>query len=102
GADGWARRWLRRGQLGRLPAAVWLLGSLCFASFMCEGAAADWAGVHLRDNLGAVAGLTALGYAAFSGAMTTGRLLVDRVAGAVGGLPVLRYGGALATTGLLA
>ena len=86
----------------RLPAAVWVLGGLCFGSFMCEGAAADWAGVHLRDTLGATAGLAAFGYAAFAGAMTTGRLLVDRVAGAVGGLPVLRYGGLLAVAGVLA
>ncbi len=85
----------------RLPTTVWLLGGLCFGSFMCEGAAADWAGVHLRDVLGAAPGLAAFGYAAFAGAMTIGRLLVDRVAGAVGGLPVLRYGGVLAVAGVL-
>jgi MFS family permease len=93
------RRWAAR---RRLPRITWLLGALCFGSFLCEGAAADWAGVHLREDLGATAGLAALGYGAFSGAMTAGRLVVDRVAGAVGGVPVLRYGGLLAVVGTLA
>jgi MFS family permease len=90
----------RRGRR-RLPGAVWLLGGLCFGSFMCEGAAADWAGVHLREDLGVAAGLAAFGYAAFAGAMTAGRLVVDRVAARVGSVPVLRYGGLLAVVGNL-
>jgi MFS family permease len=93
------RRWAGR---QRLPRVSWLLGALCFGSFLCEGAAGDWAGVHLREDLGVSAGVAAFGYGAFAGAMTAGRLVVDRVAGAVGGIPVLRYGGLLAVAGSLA
>jgi predicted MFS family arabinose efflux permease len=85
----------------RLPGTVWLLGGLCFGSFLCEGAAADWAGVHLRETLGVQAGQAAWGYAAFAAAMTAGRLVADRVVAAVGALPVLRFGGALAAIGML-
>jgi MFS family permease len=85
----------------RLPGTVWLLGGLCFGSFLCEGAAADWAGVHLRDNLGVQTGQAAFGYGAFAAAMTVGRLVADRVVAAVGALPVLRFGGALAAIGML-
>jgi MFS family permease len=91
----------RRAGRRRLPAITWLLGALCFGSFLCEGAAGDWAGVHLREDLGATAGLAALAYGSFAAAMTAGRLVVDRVAGAVGGVPVLRYGGVLAVVGSL-
>jgi predicted MFS family arabinose efflux permease len=85
----------------RLPGLVWLLGALAFASFVCEGAVADWAGVHLRDTLGATPGAAAWGYAAYSAAMTVGRLVVDRVAGSLGSVAVLRYGGGLAALGVL-
>jgi Major Facilitator Superfamily len=85
----------------RLPGTVWLLGGLCFGSFLCEGAAADWAGVHLRETLGVQTGQAAWGYAAFAAAMTAGRLVADRVVAAVGALPVLRFGGVLAAVGML-
>lgn len=85
----------------RLPVLVWLLGALAFGSFVCEGAVADWAGVHLRDTLGVAPGVAAWGYGAYSAAMTLGRLVVDRVAGSLGPVAVLRYGGRLAAAGVL-
>jgi fucose permease len=41
---------------------------------LCEGAAADWASVYLRDGLGAGVGVAGLGYTAFTLAMTGTRL----------------------------
>lgn len=59
---------------------VLALGLVAFASLFCEGAAADWSAVYLRDSLGARAALAGLGYAAFSASMVTLRLSGDRLA----------------------
>jgi predicted MFS family arabinose efflux permease len=51
-----------------------VLGAVAFASMLCEGAAADWASVYLRDSLGASLAVSGLGYTAFTLAMTGTRL----------------------------
>lgn len=54
------------------------LAIAAFAVLLCEGAAADWSAVYLRDSLGA--GIAAgAAFAAFSATMTIGRLIGDRV-----------------------
>ncbi len=53
------------------------LGLLALCALMAEGAIGDWAAVYLRDHLRTSAELAALGFAAFSFAMTAGRLLGD-------------------------
>jgi MFS family permease len=62
-----------------------LLGGIMFASLLCEGAAADWAAVYLRDTLSAPTQVAGLGYASFAMAMFAGRAMGDRW--------VARYGG---------
>ncbi|AGL18960.1 MFS transporter [Actinoplanes sp. N902-109] len=79
---------------------VLTLGALAFCVLVGEGAAADWSAVYLRDNLHAGAGTAALGYAAFAGAMTAGRLVGDRFVARWGAVAVVRASGLLATTGL--
>jgi fucose permease len=64
-----------------------LLGGIMFAALLCEGAAADWTAVYLRDSLSAPVELAGLGYASFAIAMFVGRAFGDRW--------VARYGGAL-------
>src|SRR5215470_13468780 len=59
------------------PLVVISLAAL--AVLLCEGAAADWSGVFLRDELHASAGMAGSAFAAFSATMTAGRLLGDRV-----------------------
>ena len=70
-----------RGTTGLLSAPVLLLGAIAFASMLCEGAAADWSSVYLRDSLGS--GAPGLGYTAFALAMVAVRLggnrLLDRL-----------------------
>ena len=70
-----------RGTTGLLSAPVLLLGGIAFASMLCEGAAADWSSVYLRDSLGS--GAPGLGYTAFALAMVAVRLggnrLLDRL-----------------------
>ena len=78
-----------------------LIGALCFISFMAEGAVLDWSAVLLRFDLGATAGLAGAGYAAFSLAMTVGRLSGDALQRRVAPATVLRLGAVLATGGFL-
>src|SRR6266404_5580751 len=68
-----------------LALALLGLGVLALCALLAEGAIGDWAAVYLRDYAGTSAELAALGFAAFSLAMTAGRLLGDRF--------VRRYGG---------
>jgi predicted MFS family arabinose efflux permease len=57
---------------------IWLLAGLAAACLLAEGAAADWAAVHLRE-LGAAESTAAAAYALYSAAMATGRLVGDRL-----------------------
>ncbi|MFI5867339.1 MFS transporter [Streptomyces sp. NPDC051546] len=82
------------------PRRIWILASLAFMLMLCEGVANDWSTLHLKDVLGAPAATAALAYGAFATAMTIGRLLADRVTARIGPVAVLRYGAALAATGL--
>jgi MFS family permease len=59
--------------------AMLLLGSITFASMLCEGAAADWSSVYLRDSLGSGAAAGGLGYTGFALAMVAVRLFGDRL-----------------------
>ncbi|WP_405746842.1 MFS transporter [Streptomyces sp. NBC_01525] len=90
----------RRGR--RTSTRVRALAGLALLLMLCEGVANDWSVLHLRDALDAPAATAALAYGCFSTAMTAGRLLTDRVAARHGPVDVLRYGAAVAATGLTA
>ena len=80
------------------------LGVICFCAFLAEGALADWSAVWLHDKALASESRAALGYAVFAGAMTTMRMVGDRVLEAFGSVRVLRLLtalGALALAGAL-
>ena len=64
-----ARRRVR--ETGR---AVGVFGLIALCAAYDEGAIGDWGALHLRQDLGAAAGLAAAGYAAFALAEATGRL----------------------------
>ena len=82
-------RWMLPDRLGpdveRPPLLVRPRGPLvvislaAFAVLLCEGAAADWSAVYLRDDLGSSTALAGAAFAAFSATMTIGRLVGDRV-----------------------
>ena len=82
--------------------AVLFLGALAFCCLVGEGAAADWSAVYLRDNLHTSAGFAASAYAAFSIAMTAGRLVGDRLTARLGPVRLVRACGVLASAGLAA
>jgi MFS family permease len=63
----------------RISGLMLLLGAIAFASMLCEGAAADWSSVYLRDSLGSAAASSGLGYTAFTLAMVAVRLFGNRL-----------------------
>ena len=83
-----------------LMSGTLFLGVLAFCCLVGEGAAADWSAVYLRDDLGATAGFAASAYAAFSIAMTAGRLVGDRLTAALGPVRLVRGCGLVACLGL--
>lgn len=90
--QGGARPTLSSGQL-------WLLGALAASCLLGEGAAADWAAVHLH-SLDASTAVSAAAFALYSGGMTIGRLTGDRLTAAFGAPSVVRVGAILAAAGL--
>ena len=77
-----------------------VLGLLALCSLLGEGAAGGWSAVYLRDNLGTSAAFAALGYAAFSVTMATGRLFGDRLTARFGPARLISGCGLVAAIGL--
>jgi MFS family permease len=70
---------LREGRRGILQGTVLVLAGIAFADMLCEGAAADWAAVYLRDSLHTVPLVAGLAFAAYAVAMLSIRLSGNRV-----------------------
>jgi MFS family permease len=91
----------RRSFALRLPKASYLaLGAIAFCSMIGEGAMADWSALFLRDVRQVSDSFAAGGYAAFSVAMTIGRLVGDRLIIRVGALRMVRIAALSVITGL--
>jgi predicted MFS family arabinose efflux permease len=86
---------------GRRLGRILVLGMLAFLLLLGEGSAMDWSSLHAQRHLGASPAQGTMAFAAFVLAITIGRLVVDRIAGRVGPVAVLRYGGLLAAAGAL-
>jgi predicted MFS family arabinose efflux permease len=100
-APGGASAMPRRSILAHASPTTLLLGVLCLIVFLAEGAMLDWSAVFLRNARGFAISGSGLGYAAFSVAMATGRLLGDRITEALGPVRVVRYGGLVAAAGFV-
>lgn len=86
----------------RLPhPRLLLLGILCFASMVSEGAMGDWSALLLRVVHRFPNGVAGYGYTAFAACMVLGRFLGDPFTAVVGELWALRIGGLVAAGGLL-
>jgi MFS family permease len=90
--------WRRALERGR---AVGLFGLIALCAAYDEGAIGDWGALHLRQDLGASAGLAAAGYAAFALAEATGRLSGTALLERLGRTRVLVLGGLTACAGML-
>ena len=84
-------------RLLRLLGPIALLGLL---GVMLEDAAQTWSTVYLVDVLGLAAGIAAVGFVLYTGAMTVGRLTNDRWVDRWGDARIGRWGAALAAVGL--
>jgi MFS family permease len=90
--------WRRALGTGR---AVGMFGLIALCAAYDEGAIGDWGALHLRQDLGAGAGLAAAGYAAFALAEATGRLSGTSLLERLGRTRVLVLGGLTACAGML-
>jgi len=91
-------RW--RGTL-RIGRTVGLFGLIALCAAYDEGAIGDWGALHLRQDLGAGAGVAAAGYAAFALAEASGRLSGTTLLERLGRTRVLILGGLTACAGML-
>lgn len=78
---------------------VLLVGAVCFAMFLSEGAVLDWSAVFLSTVRHADPATAGLGYVAFAVTMTLGRLTGDRVVQALGAFRVVVCGALVAASG---
>ncbi len=85
----------------RTGRTVGLFGLIALCAAYDEGAIGDWGALHLRQDLGAGAGLAAAGYAAFALAEASGRLSGTALLERLGRAPVLILGGLTACAGML-
>ncbi len=92
-----------RGEATRRPTAVLVvLGAIAGCTAFGEGALTDWGALLLREHLGAPATVAAAGYAGFSLAMASGRLVGGRLLHALGERRLLVGGAVLAAAGAVA
>ena len=80
---------------------VLLFGLVALCDAYGEGALADWGTLHLTADVHASASIAATGFAAYSLAMTAGRLSGTRLIERFGSTRILVGGSAVATLGML-
>jgi fucose permease len=69
----------RDGRHGVFQGELVVLGGIAFADMLCEGAAADWAAVYLRNSMHAVPLVAGMGFAIHALAMLAVRLSGNRL-----------------------
>jgi MFS family permease len=94
----------KTGRLPRLGLArtVLALGVIAAMAQVMEEATATWGAVYLREELGAAAAVSGLGFIALQSTQTVGRLLGDRVVERFCDRAVARAGAGLAGTAMAA
>lgn len=91
---------VNQGGFSWLRGSVIFLGMMCFAVFLSEGAMLDWSAVFLHEIRGVSPEFAGSGYAAFSVAMASMRLVGDRIVARLDGPCVVIGGSLLAAFGL--
>jgi MFS family permease len=88
---GWRTGWTR---------PVLVFGAMGFIVMVLEAAVTSWSGVFLHDSRGATLATAAMGYTAFTGCQTAGRLIGDKLHERFGGPALFRVNGLIAVAGL--
>lgn len=87
-------------RFGSITWAVVILGLICTADLLCEGAVADWSAMYLRDDPQTSAAVGGLGYAVFMAGMLAIRTVGDRIREHIGSKASVTALAALATVGM--
>jgi MFS family permease len=83
------------------PKGMLIFSLICFASMACENTMYDWSGIYIRQVLHGSKGIATIAFVVYMVAMTTGRLIGDRMADRFGIQRVLAVSGFLITIGFL-
>lgn len=83
-----------------LHARILLLGFMCFAVFISEGAMLDWGAVFLREIKSVSPEFSGIGYAAFSVAMAAMRLTGDKIVERLNNKIIVVGGSLIAAAGI--
>lgn len=84
---------------GKKYAILWAIGFGMIAGMIAEGAASDWGGILLKDEIGIDKGWNASAFACFALAMITSRFLGDKALHKFGARNTVRYGGLIGGIG---
>jgi MFS family permease len=92
-----------QGPIFALPTReIVIFALLCLIAMLSEGAVADWAGVHLRDDLRTPFALSGFGYSAFAICMAGGRFIGDKIVQRAGRERTVTASALLGAVGLFA
>ena len=86
----------------RLTPVLGVLAAMGLLALLAEGTTGAWSAIYVAQSLDAGQAAGAVAYACFTGAMTTGRLLGDRVLARLGRRRFLEISGAVAAAGMAA
>lgn len=78
---------------GKSVIPLWAIGLGLIAGMVAEGAASDWAGILLKENMQISSSLYTSAFASFALAMIVSRFLGDKVLHKYGPRNTVRYGG---------
>ena len=81
------------------PKGMLVFSMICFTSMACENTMYDWSGVYVRQVLHGTKAVATIAFVMYMVAMTTGRMLGDRMADRYGIQRVLAASGILITAG---
>ncbi len=83
------------------PKGMLVFSLICFTSMACENTMYDWSGVYIRQVLHGSKAVATVAFVVYMVAMTSGRLMGDRMADRFGIQKVLAASGLLITGGFL-
>jgi MFS family permease len=83
------------------PKGMLVFSLICFTSMACENTMYDWSGIYIRQVLHGTKAVATVAFVVYMVAMTSGRLLGDRMADRFGIQRVLAASGLLISAGFL-
>ena len=89
----------KRSMFGLPPKGMLVFSLICFTSMACENTMYDWSGIYIRQVLHGSKATATIAFVVYMVAMTSGRLVGDRIADRFGIQRVLAASGILITSG---